>query len=88
MERVTVSAYILAFVDVACGSTYCLGEERLGVKTLLVGIQDATRETSDKSSLPQEIDPNEDIKQAFAQVLHDFDPFEGIHIAVDIAAAM
>ena len=64
-------------VDVPRGSPHGLGEGTVGAEeTFFVGIQDSDqRNLGQVQTFPQEVYANQDIEEAFAQVLHNFYPF-------------
>ena len=64
-------------VDVPRGPPHGLGEGTVGAEEpFLVRIQDGhQRYLGQVQSFPQQVDANQDIEKAFAQVLHDFYPF-------------
>jgi hypothetical protein len=65
----------------------CLDEgSRAAQEALLVGVQDCHQlDFRQIQAFPQKVDADQNVEDSLAQGRHDFDPLQGIHIAVQIA---
>ena len=74
-------------VDVAGGAAGRLDEAGGAAQiALLVGVQNGhQRDFGQVQPLAQEIDADQDVEIALAQGAQDFDPFDGVNLAVQIA---
>jgi hypothetical protein len=74
---------------VAGGAADGLDERALGAEeAFLVGVEDGDeRDLGEVEAFAEQVDADEDVVLAFAEVAEEFDAFEGFDLGVHVAAA-
>ena len=88
IESVITSAYMMTRpVDVAGGPADRLDERRLRAQEpLLVGVEDRDeRHLGQVEALAEQVDADEHVELAEAQVAEDLDPLDGVDVRVQVA---